>query len=116
MRGRVSIWPILMPSSKTWCGQSAQAQSAPHQLNTPIGRSFTPVKPCFVGGNPDCSECGLRCECQPPLASWQTSRPGMEAGHLIDLSLAIERRYRERLQRGSTRNAGRAEVEDLARL
>jgi MoaA/NifB/PqqE/SkfB family radical SAM enzyme len=57
----------------------------------------TQVTPCFFGGNPDCSECG--CAVSAGL-HWLHGKPlvfGLNAGHLIDFSVAIGRRYRQGL-------------------
>jgi hypothetical protein len=49
----------------------------------------TQVKPCFFGGNPDCSQCG--CSVSAGL-HWLHGKPlamGLKVGHLIELSLAV---------------------------
>jgi hypothetical protein len=56
----------------------------------------TTVEPCFFGGNPDGSECGCAVSAGVHWLHSYPVAPGLTAGHLIDLALAVGRHPRRR--------------------
>jgi MoaA/NifB/PqqE/SkfB family radical SAM enzyme len=54
----------------------------------------TSVKPCFFGGNPDCSECGCAISTSLHWLHNKKVKPGFRAGAVIDTSLSIGRTWR----------------------
>jgi MoaA/NifB/PqqE/SkfB family radical SAM enzyme len=59
----------------------------------------TRIEPCFFGGNPDCSECGCAVSAGLHWLHGYQLLPGLEAGDLIDASLAIGRHPRRQVRR-----------------
>jgi MoaA/NifB/PqqE/SkfB family radical SAM enzyme len=55
----------------------------------------TVVEPCFYGGNPDCSQCGCAVSMTLHTLYGMRLAPGLNAGHVMDGSLAVGRVMRD---------------------
>lgn len=84
-------------------------------LSADLRRELTP---CLFGGNPDCSQCG--CAVRASLHFLHERRPfaGLKAGHLMEASLAIEKRVaalREKSGSSPSRRPGAQATADWGR-